>query len=360
MLEGPPLRALYLGGGTPTALSARDIARLVEALREGLPLAPDCEITLEGRISGFTPDKVRAAFGAGVNRISLGVQTFDERLRRALGRKASRAEVMHCLEQLIAADAGAIVIDLLYGLPNQTPELWAADLATVTALGLDGLDLYGLNLIPGTPLPSAVASGKLVPIRHFELGRFYATGAEALDRAGWTPISTTHWRRGVRERSIYNYEAKTGADLLAFGAGAGGSLGGTGFRLVSDLADYARRIDTNSCPAVAITEAAPNTALHDAIRQGMERGRLAPDAPARLCRERTGAELLALVEPLLAQWQEAGLLTRHHDFYDLTLAGRFWQVQMTARLTDWIDQELSLRSASREGDRDDRTRHDAR
>lgn len=330
VMAGPPLRALYLGGGTPTALCADDLGRLIGALRRHLPLAPDCEITLEGRVWNFTDAKIDAAFAAGVNRVSLGVQTFDETIRRAMGRKASRAEVIGRLERLVAADSASIVIDLMYGLPGQSLATWADDLHLASQIGLDGVDLYGLNLIPGTPLLSAVEKGKLAPVTRAELGRFYAAGAEALDRAGWEPISTTHWRSpSLRERSLYNFEVKTGADCIAIGAGAGGMLAGYGFRNTPSLNDYGERVASGAPLSDGISMPAERAALFNALRAGMERGRL---DPARLSATPGGKTALQRIAPILAQWSAAGLLRPHHHFHDLTLAGRFWQVQMTARL----------------------------
>lgn len=330
VLDGPPLRALYLGGGTPTVLPARDIDRLITALRDRLPLAPDCEITLEGRIWNFTDDKIAAAFGAGVNRISLGVQTFDETVRRAMGRKAGRAEVIGRLERLVGADSGSIVIDLMYGLPKQSMQTWEDDLHIVSQLGLDGVDLYGLNLIPGTPLLSAVEKGKLAPITREKLGRFYAAGAEAMERAGWDAISTTHWRSSsLRERSVYNYEVKTGADCIAIGAGAGGSLGGYGFRNAANLDDFATRVAGDGVLPLGMTAPHPDATVSAAIRAGMERGRL---DPARIAEAPKGRRALERIAPIVEQWTVAGLMQPFHQFHDLTLAGRFWQVQMTGRL----------------------------
>lgn len=336
---GGPLRAVYLGGGTPTALAARDLARLVEGLRRHLPLAPDCEITLEGRISGFDAEKARAAFDAGVNRVSLGVQSFDETVRRRLGRRAGRAEAMRRLEELVAADCGAIVIDLIYGLPGQSRETLRHDVRTAAALGLDGLDLYSLKAIPGTPLKIATEKGKLVPAPPEALGHFYADGAEEMDRAGWEALSTTHWRRGTRERSVYNTEVKTGAHCLAFGAGAGGSLDHHGFRIATDLDAFRASAPRGTSALLAgMTRPARNASAHDAIKAGMERGRLDPAAVGNALAAGTGAERFeAIAAPLLAQWADAGLVAQRAGAWHLSLAGRFWQVAMTTRLIAWTD-----------------------
>ncbi|TCM73676.1 heme anaerobic degradation radical SAM methyltransferase ChuW/HutW [Rhodovulum steppense] len=337
--QGHPLRAVYLGGGTPTALAIPDLVRLVEGLRRHLPLAPDCEITLEGRIVSFGLEKARAAFDAGVNRISLGVQSFDERVRRRLGRKSTRAETIRFLDGLMALDRGAVVIDLIYGLPGQDRATFRADVQQAATLGLDGLDLYSLKAIPGTPLLIAQDKGKLTPAAPGELGHFYADGTEEMDRAGWETISTTHWRRGTRERSVYNHEVKAGAHCLAFGAGAGGNLHGHGYRLTPDLDAYRAAGGQGGAALVAgLMRPAPLAPVHNAIKGGMERGRLeiAPvDAALAACGIAAGFDRIAA--PLLEQWQQAGLMNAREGGHALTLAGRFWQVAMTARLMAWTD-----------------------
>lgn len=334
-----PLRAVYLGGGTPTALSIRDLSRLIKGLRQYLPLAPDCEITLEGRIISFGTEKARAAFDAGVNRISIGVQSFDEAIRKRMGRRSTRAETLRFLDSLVALDRGAIVIDLIHGLPGQNPAGFAADAALAASLGLDGVDLYSLSLIPGTPLLTAQQKGKMMTVPTREQGVFYAAGAEALDRAGWEVLSCTHWRGGTRERNIYNFEVKSGADCLALGAGAGGSLNGFAYRIPPDLARYEAELRRGGCLAGGFMSPSPLAPVLNAIRAGMERARLDTARVATALRRVTGDDFLALAGPLLDQWSQAGLMRPRHDFRDLTEAGRFWQTAMTGRLADWITQE---------------------
>lgn len=238
--EGPPLQAIYLGGGTPTALGPRPLAADRRAPRA--PAAdPGLRDHARGRIHSFGLEKARAAFDAGATRISLGVQSFSDAIRKPLGRKATRAEVVRVLRDLVALDRGAIVIDLIYGLPGQVPQDVADDVRLCAALGLDGLDLYSLNLIPGTPLLTAIDKGKMLPASPATLGSFFAAGEEAAEAEGWRPISTTHWQGSLRERNVYNVAVKTGADCLPFGAGAGGFLNGVNYRLTGNLADFAAR-----------------------------------------------------------------------------------------------------------------------
>ena len=97
---GRPLEAVYFGGGTPTALEASDIVRLIRAVKKNLPLANDCEITFEGRLSNFGPDRMEACMEGGTNRFSLGVQTFDTKIRQAVGRRSTKEELVRQLEPL--------------------------------------------------------------------------------------------------------------------------------------------------------------------------------------------------------------------------------------------------------------------
>lgn len=337
--EGP-IQAVYFGGGTPTLLSAQDLARAVTAVREHLPLAPDCEITLEGRAQDLDPAKAQAAFDSGVNRVSIGVQTFDEGLRRRLGRKTSREALIGLLEDLLVAGRAAIVIDLIYGLPNQSLAVWESDVRTAIAIGLDGLDLYALKLMPQTPLAAAASAGKLTPAPVETLGAFYARGAELMARARWDALSSSHWRNGTRERNLYNLEVKGGANCLAFGAGAGGFLAGYSYRTPADVAEHAERVHQGKPLIGALMRQSPQHRLLNFIKGSLERGRLDRLALAERVEAAAGLDLERIAGPLFAQWERAGLLTSDDRWLDLTLAGRFWQVALTQNLLEWLDQIL--------------------
>jgi oxygen-independent coproporphyrinogen-3 oxidase len=339
-----PLRAVYFGGGTPTLLAAADLARLIEAVRTHLPLAPDCEITVEGRRHGFGLDQARAAFAAGANRLSLGVQSFDDRVRRRLGRHADRRTLIGFLDDLLALDQGAIVIDLIFGLPGQDAAVWEDDVGTAIDLGLDGADLYSLKLVNGTPLARAVEAGSLKPGAAEDLGQRYRQGAERMHAARWEPLSVSHWRRGTRERNLYNLLVKAGADCLAIGAGAGGSLsgprGGYSYRNEAVVADYCAGIMAGAPGVAGLMRQSPHRHLFNRIKGELECGRLRLDALAATLRQGSALRLEAVVGPLFDHWQEAGLLTRDDRWLELTLAGRFWQVPLTQNLLLWLAQCL--------------------
>ena len=159
--DAGPVHAVYMGGGTPTALQADDLRRILKEVRAVLPLANDCEITVEGRLSNFGPDKMEACFEGGANRFSLGVQSFDTEIRQAMGRVSDRDTLIRQLQLLQSYDQAAVIVDLIYGFPMQTMERWLADIATAQSLKLDGADCYQLNVYRNTPLAKAIESGRL-------------------------------------------------------------------------------------------------------------------------------------------------------------------------------------------------------
>lgn len=321
-MQAQAIDAVYLGGGTQSALSAEELSRLIGTLRRALPLAPDCEITIEGRIIHFDAEKVDACLEAGANRISIGVQSFDTAVRRRQGRRAGRDEAIAFIEALRDRDKAAIVIDLLFGLPGQTEEVWREDLAIAAAIAPDGVDLYGLNLIPGTPLYRAAEAGKF-PGRPTlaDLGGFYRMGADFLGRQGWEQISNSHWRRTPRERNIYNLRIKEGVDCLAYGSGGGGNLGRYSYAIAPDLQTYADGVRAGGKPIEGMRVADAFQPLRNAVTSGIEKGRLDIAAVAALV---PGEDVKCRLAPLLGQWREAGIVELSGDVMSLTTAGRFW------------------------------------
>jgi oxygen-independent coproporphyrinogen-3 oxidase len=339
--QAAPVEAVYLGGGTPSALTAPELSRLLQAIRRYLPLAPDCEITVEGRIIHFDGEKVAACLEAGANRFSIGVQSFDTTVRRRQGRRAGREEAIAFIEGLNARSGAAIVIDLMYGLPGQTDDVWRQDLEIAAALAPDGIDLYGLNLIPGTPLHQAMQAGKFAqaPVLA-DLGRYYRTGSEFLGARGWGQVSNNHWARTALERNRYNRMIKEGADCLAYGSGAGGSLGQLGYGLTGNLDEFAAAVGDGRKPIGMMSSADSLRTLRNFIVGGLEAGRLEFSPFDRMA----GRGLSAEFRPLFEQWASAGLVTLGDGALDLTLAGRFWYSTINAALHDLVEARLLPRS----------------
>lgn len=332
-VDAIPVEAVFLGGGTPSALSSDDLHRVLSALREHLPLTADCEVTVEGRVAGFDAEKVEACLDAGANRFSIGIQSFDTQLRRRMGRKAAKEEAAAFLSGLVARARAAVICDLIYGLPGQTGEIWREDVETCDRLGLDGVDLYCLSLQPDSPLALSIAKGRLPPAGD-ETGNLgcYRDGCARLSQAG----CQAHWGRTPRERNRYNRLIKRGSDCLAFGAGAGGMLDGHRFMNEGDVAAYEARVAADEKPIAAMLAPAPHHVARGLVMDAIESGTLdfgALDAAV----EEGFSEAL---RPLFADWARKELVAPDAAGLTLTVAGRYWYNNLAAALFELTDAYL--------------------
>jgi oxygen-independent coproporphyrinogen-3 oxidase len=141
--------SVFIGGGTPSLFSPQAIDALLSGVRARLVLAPDAEITLEANPGAVEAARFAGFRHAGVNRISIGVQSFDERMLAALGRIHGRAEAGRAIEAALAA-FGNVNVDLMYGLPAQTPEMARADLEQALRFGVPHVSAYQLTIEPNT------------------------------------------------------------------------------------------------------------------------------------------------------------------------------------------------------------------
>lgn len=345
--EGP-VHAVYLGGGTPTDLESADLFRLIQTLRQCLPLAADCEITVEGRATGCSIEKIAACMDAGANRFSFGVQTFDTTVRRRLGRRLASEEIAEFLSGVSALGRATVVCDLIFGLPNQTMESWLRDLETATSLGLDGLDIYCLTLLSGSPLATAIRNGSMPSAAALpEQADLYSAGVDALEQYGWRQLTSAHFADGTRERNLYNQLIKSGAPCLAYGAGAGGSAAGFSYLLTHDQNQYRDLCAQGRKPIGGLYHTGAGHPFKGLITGGLEVGRL-----NLFDIEKAGLPGLATcAAPLVEQWEAAGLLTSSNGVLRLTRAGQFWHTNLISGLHHLVDVLAPGEVQARNGNR---------
>lgn len=331
------IHALYFGGGTPTCLAPADLKRVLEAVRTFLPLANDCEITLEGRIHHFEDEKMEAALGGGVNRFSLGVQTFNSTVRQNVQRVDGRDALISRLEKLCSYDNAAVVIDLIYGFPGQSMAVWEDDLKTAMSLPLDGIDCYQLNVFEKSPLAKYIANGKLpAAATTAEKADLFARSVELLTAGQWKRLSNNHWRRTHRERNIYNELGKSACDCLAFGCGAGGRLNGYSFMMQRRLDLWSEGVDAGHKPLMMLSAPRPLWHLLRTVSSEMESGAV---NLARLA-QRFHQPVDEVSRDVVDQWVDAGLLNRQGDWLVQTIAGQFWHVTLAQLLVDLLSHRL--------------------
>lgn len=339
------IRAVYFGGGTPTALLTEDLVRLIRACYQYLPLAEDCEFTIEGRMSHFDLEKAQACIEAGANRISIGVQTFNTAIRRRLGRKHSGDEAFEYLAKLCELDT-VIVADLMFGLPNQTDDVWQNDIARAAELPLSGLDTYAFNLYPMLPINRMIEKGAFPTPPGFDIqADQYAYTVETLLEKGWEQVSNSHFAYpGRGERNRYNTLIKSDIPCLAFGSGAGGNFGGFSYQVQGDLESYLATPKGEKNIAF-MSGHSPNKALLSKVQHDIETGRLNPS----LFDGNNAAQ------KLIAQWQEMQLFKEPDSdgLIRLNTSGRYWSPTLIRKLmltlpTQEKDQTMQKLSAEQQ------------
>lgn len=214
-----PLGSIYLGGGTPSLFPAPHIEALLGAVRARLVVRPDAEITLEANPGTVERDSFEAYAEAGVNRVSLGAQTFDDGLLKNIGRIHAAREICEALESLAASPVQNFNLDLMYALPGQRLEQLRGDIAKAIEAGADHISLYQLTLEPNTAFAAAPPE---LPGEDLAWD-MQQLGAGMLTAAGYRQYEISAWARpGMRSRHNMNYWRY--GDYLAIGAGAHGKV----------------------------------------------------------------------------------------------------------------------------------------
>ena len=318
------IHAVFIGGGTPTSLSPANADLLLKTIRRCLPLANDYEMTLEGRVHDVVPEKMDIWFANGVNRVSLGVQSFDTAVRRAVGRLDDEDTVLQRLADLKAYNQAVLIIDLMYGLPGQNMDVWRHDLQRLTECAADGADLYQLNVFDGSDLNKAIAEGRLAPAAETSVqARMFHEAKVYLEQRAYRRLNICHWSRSNRERSLYNVLARSGAAMFPLGSGAGGHVDGYETMLHRAISPYQMFVSQGKKPFMALMEQSPLKPLIDRVQVEMEQGYL--DLRSLMAEDERLQDLTWLYD----LWQERGLVTDNGVLHMLTEAGQFWQVNLT-------------------------------
>jgi putative oxygen-independent coproporphyrinogen III oxidase len=191
----PTVTSVFVGGGTPTLLPAGDLARVLARLRALLPHAPGAEVTVEANPETVDRAMAEGLAAAGVTRVSMGAQSFDDRVLAALGRTHGAARVGEALAALRAAGVPAVNLDLIYGCPGEDDASWAATLAAAVGLGPEHLSAYALGIEPATRFGRLVAAGRMAPPDEDLLADRYEAACAALAGAGYAHYEVSNWAR---------------------------------------------------------------------------------------------------------------------------------------------------------------------
>ena len=230
--------SIFIGGGTPSLLTAGQMDALMSCVRAHFQVLPDAEITAEANPGTVSREKLRSWTAAGINRISIGVQSFDDAELRLLGRIHDSREAVAAYENARAAGFTNVSLDLISALPGQTFSTWEKNLQTAVALGPDHISAYSLILEEGTPLKRDYDNGCLPPVPEDEEDRrMYHFTSDYLGANSYQQYEISNYARDGKA-SRHNIGYWTGHNYLGLGLGASSMLHGTRFSNTDTMEHY--------------------------------------------------------------------------------------------------------------------------
>ncbi|MFH2138417.1 MAG: radical SAM family heme chaperone HemW [Candidatus Omnitrophota bacterium] len=215
--RGYKIKSIYFGGGTPSLLNGNDIQGIMEQIREYAPFQTGAEVTLEANPATIDYEKLLLCRQSGVTRISLGVQSFNDKYLQVLGRIHSRKDALASIDLLKKAGFDSFSIDLMYALPEQTLKQWHKDLDQFLALGIDHISFYDLKIEKSTPFYNIRKSLKTAG--EDLQARMYTSGCEKLKEAGYIHYEISSFAK-LGKQAQHNLIYWKNEEYFGVGAGA--------------------------------------------------------------------------------------------------------------------------------------------
>ena len=347
--------SVYLGGGTPSILESSQLVRIFEAVRGKFLLTADAEITVECAPGTLSPALIETLLRCGVNRVSLGVQSFVDQEARSVGRLHKRSTVLEEIARLRESGIGNINVDLIAGLPHQTASSWEFSLAETVATGVPHVSVYTLEVDEDSRLGRELIAGGTRYHAHFvpdegATADFYQQACETLNASGIGQYEISNFARAGAE-SQHNLKYWTRQPYLGFGMDAHSMLLAAGrptnetsaakaVRKSEDLPAALKRCSTQNldagaeavrfstldsldgymnCAASTATPVSQQAALEESFFLGL---RLNCGVDLERIRAEFGAESLARCESVIEECVADGLLEKHDPMIRLTSRGR--------------------------------------
>ena len=308
---------IFFGGGTPSLLEPDEIASIIRAVRDRVVLDPAAEITLETNPETVDRAKLERFRGAGVNRLSFGVQSFhDDELKR-LGRIHSAERARAAVRDARAAGFDNVSLDLMMWLPGQSVDTWMANVEGLIAAEPDHASLYLLELYPNAPLKEDMARAGWSQAPDDDAAEMYLRAMERLESAGLRQYEISNVARPGRE-SRHNVKYWQDGEWLAFGCGAHGTVAGVRWKNVSGTEDYIARVTYGGDPVSERRRLSANERVEDALFTGL---RLVDGIDLDGFRSRYGVNVWEKYGPSLQPYVDAGWLVRDGSRLWLTRAG---------------------------------------
>ena len=329
-IKSAPFKAIYFGGGTPTSVPVQFPVSIISELKKNFLLTHDCEITVESTINDISSGYLSELLNAGVNRISLGVQTFDNEIRKSLGRFSDSEQITDTIKAIKQGGINNICIDLIYNLEGQNSVKWEKDLSFISSLPITGCSVYPL-IRNKSKSDFAISTEKDNILKEYN---YYLQADERLlSIPMWKSFTPVQYGNSETGRGVYVSSHGQSPDLLAFGAGAGGRIGDVQYLMVADTGKYINGdgiFRNQSSVLMKIDEAFLRYRNIFLLSEGLS----IKNSEYQLLKE--------YFCDIISELENKGLLLFEHDSVNLTRSGKFWAGNISAifaeRIRELIDK----------------------
>jgi len=307
--RGAAVDTIFLGGGTPSVLTPDELARILDACREHFLVAANAEVTMEANPETVSERQLAAYRAAGINRLSFGVQSFDDGELARLGRLHSAARARQAVSDAREAGFANISLDLMLWLPGQHADDWRRSVDALIEVAPDHASMYLLEVYPNSPLREEMARQAWSVAPDEEAADMYLEGLERFEAAGYRHYEISNVARPGCE-SRHNRLYWTGGHWIGFGCGAHSTWHGRRWRVLPGTGDYIRAIGEQRSVRLDSRELSPREQREEALFMGL---RLTEGIDLQAIRDTWGVDVLARYGDDLAPFLEEGLVEATPD-----------------------------------------------
>lgn len=308
---------IYIGGGTPTSLSAEQLDALLGGIRQELPFDPRNEFTVEANPGDLTLDKIAVLKNHGVNRLSMGVQSFDDRLLKKIGRKHSAQDVFDTMKLVEKGGMDNVSIDLIYALPGQTMESFQDTLEKALALDLPHYSMYSLILENKTVFYNWARQGRLKLPGEDAEGDMFDLAAAFMEKAGRMKYEVSNFAVPGQE-SRHNLVYWNNEHYYGFGAGASGYLGHSRYRNHGPIQHYLEPLRNDQLPTIETEALSLTNRMEEEMFLGL---RKLQGVSYTHFSNKFQRDLTSVYGTVIAELIAEGMLERQEDYLRLTTKG---------------------------------------
>lgn len=325
--------SIYLGGGTPTLLTPNQVDSILNAVNNTFDVSQDVEVTIEANPETVSLEALKEFVTMGINRISIGVQSFQPQFLDLLGRSHDAKTAIAALEMASKAGFDQIGLDLIFGIPGQTVDLLTRDLQTALRFSPHHLSCYSLTIASNTPFEKLVHQKIITPVDDSQVAFFFEKTDALLKRHGYDHYEISNYAK-PECRSRHNQKYWQGVPYLGFGVAAHSYLPPVRSWNDSSLDHYMATIDKNRLPTMGSETLTPPEQVEETVMLGLR-----TDQGVELAfldgldwRGRGGAKM-----QLIQEWIDAGMALIQQDRLILTVSGMLMADTLTSNLVSLLE-----------------------